>query len=181
MLCKQVFLALSLAAVCTFAARADTIDTFELSSTFYSGATATGTATFDETLGIVTAADITYILAGKSYVYDIIADQYDISGTEFADLYGTGTSGYFYLTTPGPWVDYAGGGICTTAGNCPIVSSPDEFYATLVSFNNDEAVSGNLTLVSTTPPGATPEPSTIALLGTGLLAGCSLIRRRLNA
>ena len=84
---KHVYLALSLAAACSWVAHADTIGTFGLSSVFESGAIATGTVTIDITTGVATSADITYTLGGTPTVFDTINSQTGFTeGIEFAEV-----------------------------------------------------------------------------------------------
>src|ERR1700721_2219091 len=133
---QHVCLALPLAAVFSLTARADVLDTFDLRSQFQSGATATGTITIDETKGTAVLVDITYVSSGLPTVYDMIAfpTQFE-DGNEFTVL--GNRARMFDLETPGTWVGYNGGLLCSLIDNCPVPDVPNDFYVSAVISDGD--------------------------------------------
>ncbi len=166
----------SLFAALTVAANADT---FALTNyTFASGATATGTINIDTNTGQVTSEIITYsglpsepfnLIPGVGAIGDYTnAPVDDAAGDVFADS----------LHTPaGSFIGYTGGPACSDTDTCDPGGIPDTSGIIFVnaSILSDDLVTGSLTLV---PPAATPEPSSLALFGTGVLGLAGMARRR---
>jgi hypothetical protein len=170
----RCLLAAAVLAVSSLAAHADTIDTFSFNSTLSTG-TASGLVTFDETTGLFTGGSITALVNGISYLFN----QNGFSGpsdtvTGFILSSANGTE--FQITIPGTSnIGYTGGQVCSSsnANACPVTGTNGDYYVTgITSGIDDFATSGSLALVST------PEPSSIALLGTGALGMAGLLRKR---
>jgi hypothetical protein len=166
----------SLSAALTLAAHADT---FALTNyIFASGATATGTIDINTTTGQVTSMDITYsglpsepfnIILGVGATGNYTnAPVDDAAGDVFADS----------LHTPaGDFIGYTGGPACSDTNTCnpggiPVTSGIIFSNPNLLS---DDLMTGSLTL---DPPAPTPEPSSLALFGTGILSLAGIARRR---
>jgi hypothetical protein len=184
------FIAAALAFVaCPFAAHADIVNTFAVNITTGSGFsptdTAGGTLTLDATTGMWVGADVSYYLGGNHA--DTVAtftttDGYyrhpDFTYTFF--LSDQSATAPFSLALPvSSMVDYTGGSMCSMIAPCN-----DGFnYMSAFAFPGTDPYveSGSLTLISSVdPPSAvTPEPSTFALFGTGLLSLAGAVRRRL--
>ena len=178
--------AAALASACV-PAFADTFETFDVNATAYAmffnhlygqGYTVTGTLTFDTTTSTFTDSDLATsfgpITGGP--VYDGTAPFLG-SPTSFYFGFGVypgpGSPGgpYFLLGIPGTSLSgYSGGDICTLTVACSGGQSDLNSAVGYVYYGT----SGALTLESS----ATPEPSAIALLGTGLLGVVGLGRRR---
>jgi|ERR1700679_1440763 hypothetical protein len=161
-------------AAATIAAHADTMSTFSLTNyTFQSGATASGTIVIDTTDGLVASTNITYF-GGTTLLFDVStgtgnvsaglysnAPSMDAAGDVFADSFHTPAAGF---------VGYAGGEACSQTDLC------DGFVTSGINFANntmDLLETGSLTLI-----GQTPEPSTLALLSTGILGLVGAARRK---
>lgn len=174
----------------SLAAHADTISTFTVTNgTFRSGATATGTVTIDTTIGTITGIDVTY---RRGTTVDEFLGLTDQAEQPANNLYGfnanDGADGDFdFAIETGSLVGYAGGVLCSMDNGvaCPVPGEPAAFFATDVIFDNsylnaDILQSGSLVLTSSeTDTSVTPEPSSIALLGTGLIGMAGIFRRKL--
>lgn len=173
-------LAIALFATFTFAAHADTMSTFSLTDyTFQSGATATGTIVIDVTDGEVQSTTITYF-GGTTLLFDVStgtgdvaaglysnAPSLDAAGDSFADSLHTPAAGF---------IGYAGGEACSATDLCfdGEVTSGIIFAGAKM---DDELETGSLTLEPAITA-QTPEPSTLALLGTGILGLAGAGRRK---
>jgi hypothetical protein len=168
-------------------ARADSFTTFTLVSTFEgSSGTIDGTLTFDTTTNLFTQGDI--VASGFSNPADngVLLNGPLTGPNDGQGVVGVNSSfqvdaetfaGAFALFLPtDSLAGYTGGSICTqsAAAHC---GDPTLFETgTGQTF---EAATGSLTEVTVAPPPAvTPEPTGIALLGTGLLGLAGVVRRR---
>ena len=169
-----MFCLLSLLLVGT--SRADTIKIYNLDAILQYG-TVTGTVTLDETTGTFTAANLTanyglmtstFSSPPASYVQNSTYDVTIFNGSLFGST--------FALDLPvTSLVSYAGGTLCSTSAFCT-GSVASAFNLPLSG--SDYVTSGSLAASTTTT--VTLEPSTLLLLGTGVVVAAGFVRRRMH-
>jgi hypothetical protein len=189
MRCLRFVVAALVLVVCPLVAHADFVDTFAVNITVGSGFTPTdtagGTVSLDVTTGKWVSADVSYYLSGNPA--DVVATFTMLDGnyshpdfTYTFFLSDESSTAPFSLALPvSSLIDYTGGSICSMIAPC---SDGVEYMSAFAFPKTDPYVeSGSLTLISSVdPPSAvTPEPSTFALFGTGLLSLAGVVRRRL--
>lgn len=167
----------------SLAARADTFQTFSFSATTLTG-TVSGTIDLDLDANLYTdhgvrdsTANVVYSTNGHSTVFSGRNGGFGVENLNATFLIFAGQSeSIFDLALPlntGVLAGYSGGPICSVANAC----------GESVSFLENSA--GKYVPIETgslTPlvlPTTAPEPSSIALLGTGLLCLAGVVRRRL--
>lgn len=170
----------------TIAARADVM-TYDFNATFGPTPTnGTGTVTINTTTGSVTSIDATISpMAGNSFSFDSSASLSQSVLTEpNGDMYyavsiSEGEDSLELLFPETSLVGFSGGVLCAASyNNCPNQAdgSADSGYGTGSGFG--VALTADLSTSAPVNPSVTPEPSSIALLGTGLLGVAGLMRKR---
>lgn len=155
-------------------AKADSVITFNVAGTASalagqscaSDCPFSGTLTIDVTTGVATAADIT--LPGLD-PFNTVNNQ-EALGSLYDVVFLNGTQDLalvFSTTTPGSLVGFEGGTI-DNQGAAVTLKTNDAVYT---------VSSGTITAPTTN---ATPEPSSLMLMGTGLLGFAGIVRRRVG-
>jgi PEP-CTERM motif len=148
-------------------ARADNVETFDVSGTFTDSTTVSGTVVVDTTTGVFESGNLTYLGTDYDVLYD--AASLPSSGAyQFVLTTGSGLNPSLDFALVGSsLVGFDGGPLCSVTDVCGIYASAYEPGA------------GALLLESGTVS-ATPEPSSLMLVGTGLLGSAGVVRRRLS-
>lgn len=174
----RTFLLLSMTAVtmmCVTPARADSIATFVASGVFTNGAVLGGTAVIDTTTGVFDSIDFTVSAPDANTYTHIYSQGADPTTTGEYLIYGTlasspsGDPVLAFGLDDLSLVGFLGGDFAST--NHP---SSKGYASALypISANGIALTSGELALAPS------PEPSSFALLGTGLLGVAGIMKRR---
>jgi PEP-CTERM motif len=150
------------------AAHADSVDFNIVDGTFASGGTFSGSFTLDTSNDLITAFSITINTDGFTNLTVTEDNNFGVTWFGHANFQG-GAAALLLAISPSTTSPQLCGISplpgCTAGGQ-------DTFIAYNAGTASDEANGGKIVA-------ATPEPSSIAMLGTGILGAASIIRRRI--
>ena len=155
----------------SLAARADTV--FNLSGTLSNGGVLSGTFTVNTVAGTVDSLNAVYTLGAQSTQFSSILDQRP-ADVDYLVISNNGDYRFDLFLPPSSLIGYSGG-LCTANTPCGTYNETSyvAMFSTVFFLTN-----GSATAVPPTAA-ATPEPSSLVLLGTGILGVLGVMKRRL--
>jgi PEP-CTERM motif len=169
--------ALTILAACTLTVHGDTIVPFDFNATLVGG-TVSGIVDVDITKGQFTTVDFTATISGISHLFDTPAFNQGAvpsPATLYVGDFIDSSGDMFQIALPPTsLIGYTGSAVCSLVLSCnPTLDIPTVFIQAKTDIGNI-ASSGSLTPAAA----ATPEPSTFALLTTGILGLAGAARRK---
>jgi hypothetical protein len=171
---------LTILSASTLVVRADTVVPFDFNATLVGG-TVSGIVDVDITKGQFTTVDFTAIIGGISHLFDTPTFNQGAvpnPATLYVGIFTDSSSGDMFQIAlpPTSLIGYTGSAVCSLSLACnPTLDIPTIFIQVKTDMGNI-AESGSLTPAAV----ATPEPSTFALLGTGILGLAGAARRKFS-
>ncbi len=165
--------------LCGVAAHADTVSVFNVKN--QSGSGKVGTVTIDTTTGTITGLNVSLTIKGLPESFDVApsTQAYSRYINEYVATFSQGGD-EFLLELPQAsltgYVPRDRAACRTTPVDCDYLANV--YNGPISSADLVDTFEGNLALSGGSNPSVTPEPSSVALLGTGLLGLCGLLRRR---